>query len=101
MTRIVILYSLSRSCTINRSIRLLSIPGRIGCMLPNNRLGAVVLMSLVAAIVLLIALGGKPATAQDQSVRGMHGLLESLTSSGTSITILFDQPLVSGEGVWT
>ena len=70
-------------------------------MLPNNRLGAVVLAFLIAAIVLLIALGGKPATAQDQSVRGMRGLLESLTSSGASVTILFDKPLVSGEGVWT
>jgi hypothetical protein len=70
-------------------------------MLPNNRLGAVVLTSLVAAIVLLIALGGKPATAQNQSAREMHALLETLTSNGAAITILFDKPLVSGEGVWT
>ena len=70
-------------------------------MLPNNRLGAVVLTSLVTAIVLLIVLGGKPATAQNQPGREMQALLETLTSNGAAITILFDKPLVSGEGVWT
>jgi hypothetical protein len=70
-------------------------------MLPNNRLGALILTSLVAAIVLLIALGGKPATAQDQAARDMRALLVKLTGDGAAITILFDKPLVSGEGVWT
>jgi hypothetical protein len=57
-------------------------------------------VSLVA-IVLLFALGGKPATAQEQPAREMHALLETLNSNGAAITILFDKPLVSGEGVWT
>ncbi|MEO8607887.1 MAG: hypothetical protein ABI690_08405 [Chloroflexota bacterium] len=70
-------------------------------MLPNNRLGALIVTSLVAAIVLLIALVGKPATAQDQPAREMHALLETLNQNGAVITLLFDKPLVSGEGVWT
>ena len=70
-------------------------------MLPNNRIMALVLTSLVAAIVLLIALAGKPATAQDQPAREMHALLTTLTQNGAAITLLFDRPLVSGEGVWT
>lgn len=70
-------------------------------MMRKSQTALLVLAVSLVAIVLLFALGGKPATAQEQPAREMHNLLETLTANGAAITLLFDRPLVSGEGVWT
>jgi hypothetical protein len=70
-------------------------------MTTQSRLTILLMTVTLAAIVLLIGLVSKPTTAQDQAAQEMHALLERLTGSGASITVLFDRPLVSGEGVWT
>ena len=58
-------------------------------------------VAITAVVVMLGLFMSKPVTAQDQANRDMRTLLESLIQSQASVTILFDKPLVSGEGVWT
>lgn len=59
------------------------------------------IMVIAAAVVMVGMLVDKPVTAQDQANRDMRALLETLTQNESAVTILFDKPLVSGEGVWT
>lgn len=61
----------------------------------------VALMAITAAILVIGMFANQPVTAQDQANRDMRVLLETLVRDQASVTILFDKPLVSGEGVWT
>ena len=68
-------------------------------MLSKNQ--ALIMMPLLVAIVLLIGLAGNRIVAQDSAAQDMQAMLTNLTRSGATVTILFDRPLISGEGVWT
>jgi len=70
-------------------------------MVHQSRIALLVGTLLMMTIVLLISLRSNPATAQDGGAGDMKALLDGLTRDGASVTILFDRPLVSGEGVWT
>lgn len=70
-------------------------------MVHQSRILTLAAVTIVLFIVLLIGLISNPTTAQDEAVRDMRALLEKAARDGASVTILFDRPLVSGEGVWT
>jgi len=70
-------------------------------MLPKVRPVILLLISLLAAIVLLIASWSNQATAQTSAAQDMRTMFLNLTRSSAPITILFDKPLVSNESMWT
>jgi len=70
-------------------------------MIPKYLHRLMVIAALVVLAVTVIGLASKPVTAQDAANRDMRALLERLVGGGADVTVLFDKPLVSGEGVWT
>jgi hypothetical protein len=70
-------------------------------MVHQSRIPLLIGALLVLTIVLLIGLRSNPATAQEGSAGDMRMLFDNLTRDGGAVTILFDRPLVTGEGLWT
>ncbi|MBL8153719.1 MAG: hypothetical protein JNM70_06010 [Anaerolineae bacterium] len=67
----------------------------------TRRLMTPALLIVVAALLILVGMAARPATASTEPpTAGLTKLLSDLAASGKSVTIEFAVPLVSGERTW-